>query len=361
MKNNTRNSKKTILAVDDIPENLDVVKSILTPQYIVQATVKGEIALKIAQKQKPDLILLDIMMPDMDGYEVCQKIKENQVTQDIPVIFLTGQDSITDEFLGLEVGAVDYISKPINPPVLMARIKAHLSLAETRKELKKHKENLEQMVQKKVKQLSNSKLAMIFSLAKLAESRDNETGEHLLRTQDYCKMLANKLKKTDKYQKKINSTFCENIYNASPLHDIGKVGISDSILLKPGKLTKNEFEIVKKHTIIGFDTLNEVQKKYSEGIFINMGIEIVRSHHEKWDGSGYPDGLKGVNIPLSARIMALADVYDALRSKRPYKDAFSHQKSRDIIIDDKGKHFDPVIVDAFLDLEKEFKSFTYEE
>ncbi|MCK8824055.1 HD domain-containing phosphohydrolase [Fuchsiella alkaliacetigena] len=360
MKEKDDQASQTILAVDDIAENLDVIKATLTPKYRVIAAINGQMAVKIAENKKPDLILLDIVLPKMNGYEVCQQLKENPETRDIPIIFVTGMNSTYEETKGLELGAVDYIVKPINSPILEARVKTHLELSETKQELKKHRNYLEDLVQKKVKEISESKTATIYALAKLTESRDKGTGKHLERTQRYCRLLASKLQEHDKYRSVIDSEYCENIYKASPLHDIGKVGISDSILLKPDKLTKEEFEIIKTHTIIGAQTLTEVKEKYTENVFINMGIDIVRSHHEKWNGNGYPDGLAGEEIPLSARIMAIADVYDALRTKRPYKDSFSHEKSCEIIIRNKEKHFDPLLVEAFIALQEKFKAISTE-
>ena len=353
-------SKDTILVVDDLAENLDVVRGVLADDYKVKAAINGQIALKIIQGQKPDLILLDINMPGMDGYELCQRLKDEPATKDIPVIFVTGQESVANEALGLEMGAVDYIKKPINPPILLARLRAHLNLADARDKLREHKNNLEQLVEEKIVEVLESKVATIHALAKLTSSRDEETGKHLSRTQKYCHLLATKLGEYEKYSSVIDQKYCDNIYRVSPLHDIGKVAIPDKILLKPAQLTEDEFETIKTHTVVGAETLSEVREQYNKNDFISMGIDIVRSHHEKWDGSGYPDALAGVEIPLAARIMAIADVYDALRTKRPYKDAFSHSKSKEIIVADKGSHFEPFLVEAFLELESKFKAISIE-
>ena len=352
--------QKNILAVDDSPENIEIIKQSLTPEYQVKAAVRGELALEIARQQRVDLILLDIRMPGMDGYEVCQRLKEDPDTAQIPIIFLTGQDTMSDEALGLQMGAVDFIIKPINPPILKARLQTHLALNSARKKLEKHNNYLEELVEEKVAEIADSRMALIYALARLAESRDEETGEHLIRTQKYCWLLVNKLKEKGGYCQEINDSYCKNISIATPLHDIGKVGIPDSILLKPGKLSAEEFERVKNHTLIGYDIIEEIQQMYADNTLLQVGANIVLYHHEKWNGSGYPEGLSGQDIPLEARIMAIADVYDALRSERPYKDAFSPAKSSKIIQEDRGSHFDPLLVDCFLELESEFAKISSE-
>ncbi|SDL27485.1 putative two-component system response regulator [Halarsenatibacter silvermanii] len=350
--------KLTVLAADDVPENLDIVKNALTPEYRVKAAVNGRLALKIAKNQEIDLILLDVRMPEMDGYEVCQRLLETPSTANIPIIFLTGQDTISDEVLGLEMGAVDFIKKPINPGILKRRIDTQLELRATRKKLRVHNNYLEELVEEKTKEISDSRMAMIYALAQLAEARDKETGDHLIRTQKYCWYLANKVKDTGRYNAEVDINYCKNLYIASPLHDIGKVGISDSILLKPGDLTDDEFERVKQHTVIGCKLLKKVQKMYSENYLLEIGLDLIHYHHEKWNGEGYPEGLEKDEIPLAARIMAIADVYDALRSERPYKEAFTHEKSCKIIEEDSGTHFDPFLVNCFLEISGEFKTIS---
>jgi putative two-component system response regulator len=246
------------------------------------------------------------------------------------------------------------VAKPFQEAEVLARVKTHLHLRRMQRELKTHNHRLEDLVREKVKEISDSQLATILAVSKLAEYRDDETGRHIERSRTFCRILAQKLRDNSRYAQGITDAFIENIYHAAPLHDVGKVGIRDHILLKPGKLTSEEFETMKTHTVIGAKTLETVRAKYPGNAFVNMGIAIARAHHEKWDGSGYPDGLSGEDIPLAGRIMALADVYDALRSKRPYKEAFSHEKSLKIIPDGSGKHFDPAVVDAFVSLEAEF-------
>jgi len=255
-----------------------------------------------------------------------------------------------------EQGGVDYIVKPFQLEEIRARVDTHLKLHFFQKELEINNLNLTQLVHEQVKEISESQMATIFALAKLTESRDSDTGDHLNRIQLFCRMLVDKLSTYSDYSKRIQPHFIETLQKASPLHDIGKVGIRDAILLKPGKLTPAEFKEMKSHTTIGANTLEDVFRKYPNNYFIEIGIEIARSHHEKWDGSGYPDGLKGDEIPLSASIMAVADVYDALRSKRVYKEAYSHLDACYIITKERGKHFNPLLVDAFMDSEKAFKS-----
>jgi putative two-component system response regulator len=359
-KDNNSIIKWKILIVDDSPEAIDVLGNALPRHYRRQAALSGEKAIKLLEpgKELPDLILLDVMMPGMDGYEVCKHFKSDERLKDIPVIYLSALTDIKDKVKAFEQGGVDYIEKPFQLEEVRARVDTHLKLRFYRKELEDHINNLEQMVQDKVKEISESQMATIFALAKLAESRDADTGDHLKRVQVFCRLIAEKLRMDINHNNSINAEYVDNLQKASPLHDIGKVGIRDAVLLKPGKLTPEEFEEMKAHTAIGAKTLEEVYQRYSNNQFIKIGIEIARSHHEKWDGSGYPDGLRTEQIPLSARIMALADVYDALRSKRIYKDAYSHEKALKIIVLDSGKHFDPSVTEAFLKVEQEFE-WTY--
>ncbi|MCB9639893.1 MAG: response regulator [Myxococcales bacterium] len=348
-------SESTVMIIDDTPANLGLLEEVLSKQgYRVVAFPTGKHALKAAQKRIPDLILLDIMMPEESGFEVCQKLKADSKLCEIPVIFISALDDTNNKVKALSRGGVDYITKPFQEDEVLARVKTHLSLRRMQQELERHNNYLEELVQEKVKEISDSQLATILAVSKLAEYRDEETGLHIERTRIFCKLLAQELQKNEDFSQIITHQYIENIYQAAPLHDIGKVGVPDHILLKPGKLTSDEFTVMKSHVTIGASTLQKIFLQYPHNNFIKMGIELTRSHHEKWDGSGYPDGIKGEDIPLSARIMALADVYDALRSKRIYKDAFSHQKSMDIITEGRGKHFDPAIVDAFLALEEQF-------
>ncbi|MBF0411839.1 MAG: two-component system response regulator [Desulfamplus sp.] len=331
----------TVMVVDDTEANIDVLVNTLEDMYDVRVAMDGETALEDIMEDPPDLILLDIMMPNIDGYEVCKRLKENESTKNIPVIFLTAMTEEKDEAKGLLLGAVDYVTKPFSPDLIKARVKNQL-------ELKKYRDNLEELVQERTKELMLTQEVTIYSLACLAETRDPETGGHILRTQRYVKMLAEQLKNHPKFKDFLDDKTIELLFKSAPLHDIGKVGVPDNILMKPGKLSDEEFAEMKKHTICGRDALRFAELKLGSNSFMRYAREIAYTHQEKWDGSGYPEGIKADEIPMSGRIMAIADVYDALVSKRFYKPAFSHKKALDIIKDGKGKHFDPDMVDAFL-------------
>lgn len=355
------NSKKyTILIVDDTPDNLSLLSALLKDLYKTKIAINGEKALKIATAETPpDLILLDIMMPEIDGYEVCRQLKENPQTAEIPVIFLTAKSQVEDEQKGFELGAVDYITKPISPPILMSRVHNHLMLKEARDILKNQNEILEEKVQKRTEELSIIKDVTILAMASLAETRDNETGNHIRRTQNYVKALAVQLKNHPNFCELLTPENIESLYKSAPLHDIGKVGIPDYILLKPGRLSPEEFEIMKKHAQYGSESIESAENKVNASqSFLTFAKEIAHYHHEKWDGSGYPKGLQGVDIPTSARLMAVADVYDALISKRCYKPAFTHETAVDLIIKGSGNHFDPEIVDAFCKIAEEFRQIS---
>lgn len=352
---------ETILIVDDNPENRALLAGLLKPHYRLLVATSGAQALTICHKQKPDLVLLDIMMPEMDGYEVCQRMRADPELQDIPVIFLTAKSQIEDEQRGFDVGAVDYIQKPISPPILLVRTRTHLRLRQAMKLLAEQNETLELKVKERTHELEALQDATIIAMASLAETRDNETGNHIRRTQRYIEVLANQLLLEGQYADQLTPESIKALYKSSPLHDIGKVGIPDHVLLKPGKLTEEEFEIMKLHTVLGRDVIDTVEQCiHFECDFLTFAKEIAYSHQEKWDGSGYPEGLKGAEIPLSARLMALADVYDALISKRVYKPPFSHEKALAIIEEGRGQHFDPIIVDAFLSVEDKFKQIAKE-
>jgi len=344
-------SRLTILAVDDTPTNIDVIKELLSDSYFVQAAVNGKMALKIIEKKKPDLILLDIMMPEMDGYEVCQLLKADEATRDIPVIFLTAKVEMEDERKGLELGAVDYITKPLSPAILKERVKTHLELKVARDYLKRENEILEEKVVERTQQMEELQDVAMVAMGSLAETRDPETGNHIRRTQRYVKLLALQLKDHPRFSDFLTPMNITALYKSAPLHDIGKVGIPDHILLKPGKLTDEEFNEMKKHTTYGRDAIASAMMSISYADnFLVFAKEIAYSHQEKWDGSGYPEGLAGDDIPISARLMAVADVYDALISRRVYKPPFPHEKAVSIIKEGKGSHFDSDMVDAFMEI-----------
>lgn len=351
--------KATILVVDDTPDNLMLISTLLKKFYKVKVANSGEKALKIVESEfPPDLILLDIMMPEMDGYEVCKRLKANDKTKDIPVIFLTSKSDANHETKGFELGAVDYITKPITLQVVLARVKTHLDMEKMQMFLRDQNSFLELEVAKRTAEIMAIQDVAIHAMASLAETRDNDTGNHIRRTQHYVKLLAEKLRFHPRFSHFLDDNkIIEILFKSAPLHDIGKVGIPDKILLKPGKFEPEEFEIMKAHPALGRDAI--LQAEHELGIdvpFLKYAKEIAYCHQEKWDGSGYPQGLSGDNIPISARLMAVADVYDALISRRVYKEGMSHAQAVQIIKDGKGHHFDPDMVNAFLELQDEFQA-----
>ena len=348
----------TILVVDDTPENLELMSGLLKDLYRVRVANSGERALKLAAADPaPDLVLLDVMMPGIDGYEVCRRLKADPATAGTPVIFLTAKAEIDDERRGLSLGAVDYITKPISPPIVLARIKTHLTLKAATDRLRDQNTVLEAEVQRRTHIISAIQDVTVFAMASLAETRDNETGNHLRRTQHYVRCLAHALQQHPRFASVLTEENIELLFKSAPLHDIGKVGIPDHILLKPGKLTPEEFEIMKTHTTLGFEALTRAEEALGERLdFLAFAKQIALSHQEKWDGSGYPHGLAGEDIPVAARLMALADVYDALISQRVYKPPFDHLEAVRIISAGRGTHFDPDMVDAFLRLQDDFRA-----
>ena len=346
----------TVLVVDDTPDNLSLMGGLLRDHYQVKVANQGEKALKIAQgEQPPDLILLDIMMPGMDGYEVCRRLKANLHTRDIPVIFLTARADMEDERQGLALGAVDYITKPISPPILLARVATHLALKASADFLRDKSAYLEREVALRTLEVQAIQDVTIMAMTSLAETRNNETGNHIRRTQLYVKALAEHLRDHPRFAHVLTDRMVDLLYKSAPLHDIGKIGIPDAILLKPGKLTVEEFEIMKTHTTLGRNAIEEAERRLGMRVaFLSVSKEIAYSHQEKWDGSGYPEGLKGDAIPVSARLMAVADVYDALISKRVYKPAFPHEQACATIVKGRGTHFDPDMVDAFVAIAQDF-------
>ena len=350
--------KATVLVVDDTPDNLTLMSSLLKDTYKVKVAHNGEKALKVARSEAPpDLILLDIMMPGMDGYEVCQHLKSDPATRDIPVIFLTAKSEVEDEKKGLELGAVDYITKPISPPIVMARVATQLSLKASADFLRDKADYLEIEVSKRTREIMAIQDVTILAMASLAETRDSDTGNHIRRTQYYVKALAEKLKTHPRFTAFLTEHNIAMLFKSAPLHDIGKVGIPDRILLKPGKFEPEEFEIMKTHAALGRDAIQAAEDQLGIKVeFLTMAKEIAYGHQEKWDGGGYPTGCAGDAIPISARLMAVADVYDALISRRVYKEGMPHDKAVQIIAASKGSHFDPDIVDAFLELQDEFRA-----
>lgn len=340
--------KSTVLVVDDTEANIDILLDALGDHYDIRVALDGETAIEDIQEDPPDLILLDIMMPGMDGYEVCRYLKRTPDLMDIPVIFLTAMTQEQDEARGLALGAVDYITKPFSPDLVRARVSNHL-------ELKRHRDHLQELVDQRTRELALTQEVTIYSLASLAETRDPETGGHILRTQRYVRALAVQMAGVPGFAEQLDEDMIRILYDSAPLHDIGKVGVADSILLKPGNLTDEEFIEMKNHTVYGKRALRVAEEKLGDNSFMKIAREIAYTHHEKWDGTGYPQGLKGEQIPISGRLMAIADVYDALISKRVYKPPFSHKKALDHIQKDSGTHFDPRMVENLMKIQDEFK------
>ncbi|MBE9539991.1 MAG: two-component system response regulator [Proteobacteria bacterium] len=341
----------TILIVDDSPTVLASMNKTLASSYRVRAANSGERAIEmVSTDPRPDLILLDVIMPGMDGYTVLSKLRENPDTHDIPVIFVTAMEAEEDEERGLELGAVDYITKPIRPAILMARVKSHLVLKCVNDFLNNKNAFLEAEISRRMEENQTIQNVSIRALAHLAEARDPETGEHIQRTQSYVRVLARHLQRHSRFSKLITESFATLLTRSAPLHDIGKVGIPDEILLKSGSLTESEWEVMKTHAELGANAIEYAENDVEQHVeFLSLAKEIAHWHHEKWDGSGYPDGLAGEAIPISARIMAIADVFDALITNRVYKTAISFDDVRDIIVAERGRHFDPDIVDVFID------------
>lgn len=354
-------SKPTLLVIDDIPENLTLMYQLLKEEYKIKGANSGLKGISIAESTSPDLILLDIMMPDMDGFAVCEQLKANPTTAHIPIIFLTAKSEQLDEYKGLKLGAVDYITKPIHPDIVKARVRAHVSLKLAHDILRGEKASLENEVARRTQELVRQREELhtiqdvaFYAMVSLAETRDNETGNHIRRTQTYIKLLAENLRNNPHYALQLDDRTIDLLYKSAPLHDIGKIGISDTILLKQGKLTEDEFEIMKTHTTIGYEAIQKAELVTGKSIeFLRYAKDIAYAHHEHWDGRGYPLGLAGNDIPLAARLMAIADVYDALISRRVYKPAFTHRDAVQLIWEGRGTHFDPDIVDVFMAINEE--------
>ena len=326
-------SQETVLVVDDCPEMIDTLGVMLRPFYRVKFATNGPDAISLAQRVPPDLILLDVMMPGMSGHQVCSRLKADLRTSDIPILFVTASNDAADEQLGLELGAVDYLHKPLNPPLVVQRVRIHLAL---------HRQNLalEAKIRERTRQLEDTRLEIVRRLGTAGEYRDNETGLHVIRMSLIVRRLA--------LEMGLSENQAELLYQAAPMHDIGKIGIPDHILLKPGALDPEEREIMKNHTVIGAEIIG-----HHDSPLLQLACSVALTHHEKWDGSGYPRGLAGESIPLEGRLVALADVYDALTSVRPYKGAWTADAAFAFIQDQAGRHFDPKLVPLFLALKNE--------
>jgi len=343
--------RHTILVVDDVSDNVALLSNLLAGTYRTLVATSGLEALNVARRSPhPDLILLDIVMPNMDGMEVCRQLKADPQTADIPIIFLTAQSDVQDEQAGLDLGAVDYITKPISAALVMARIKTHLHLKATRDFLKSKNEYLANEVGRRTREIAMIQDVTMVAMGSLAETRDTETGAHIHRTQHFMRLLATNARSLPELASQLTEEAVSTLYKSAPLHDIGKVGIPDHILLKPGKLTPEEFEVMKTHTTLGRQAILTAERYLGTSTsFLTIAREITWTHHERWDGLGYPQGLKEEAIPLSGRLMAIADVYDALRTARVYKPAFSHDKATEMIKEGKGTQFDARLVEVFLE------------
>ena len=347
--------KETVLIVDDVEMNRIILEDILVDHYDIAHASNGieAISCMFSGEVTPAIVLLDIMMPEMDGYEVLELMQGNPLTSKIPVIFITAADAETNETRGLSLGAVDYISKPFNPEVVKLRVSNHLRL-------RHYSESLEEMVNLKVNELTRTKERMLETMANVIEYRNLETGHHIKRTSGLSKILVDHLYENPQFNRLLTSEDQEIIVKAVPLHDIGKIGIPDNVLLKPGPLTSEEFEIIKTHATVGSDIILTMQAADDNDPYLSYCYDICRYHHERWDGKGYPDGLKGEDIPLSARILAVIDVYDALVSKRVYKPPLSHDEAIEIIKQGGGAQFDPEITKALLDVHSRFETINFE-
>lgn len=352
--------KPSILLVDDEPTNIKILIEVLKAEYDLLIATSGQQALEQVRQNSDDidLILLDVNMPSMTGIEVLEQINALLPSGKIPVIFVTARNDARDEAEGLESGAVDYITKPISAPIVRARIHTQLTLRGAKLALEEQNRILEEKVRERTEEISHTQDVIINALTSLAEARDNETGSHIIRTQYYVKELAEMIRTFPEYEHELNDENIEAMFKTAPLHDVGKVGIPDRVLLKPGKLDDEEWVIMRTHPTLGGDALKKAGESVQGrgALFLKYAEEIAYGHHEKWDGSGYPQGLVGTDIPISARLMAIADVYDALISRRCYKDAMSHQQALDIMLEGKGKHFDPLMLQVFLDNESLFRA-----
>lgn len=336
-----------VLVVDDAPANLSLLAGLLQANYRVKLAASGAKALELVQRARPDLILLDVMMPGMDGYEVCQRLKADPETRAIPVLFLTAMTQTEDEARGFQVGAADFIQKPINPIVLQARVRTHLQVKAYEDELRDRNVWLQTELSQRLQQVDLLRDATLHVMISFAEFRDEATGHHVRRTQEYVRTLAAWLYVQGRHPEVLNPESIDHIARSAPLHDLGKVATPDHILLKPGRHTPEEQVTMRLHAMQGWEMLRRAADRMgNDGHFLQHAMDIARCHHEKWDGTGYPEGLMGADIPLSARLMAVADVYDALISRRPYKPPMTHEQALGIIRDGAGAHFDPGVVEA---------------
>ncbi|RFO98150.1 two-component system response regulator [Rhodoferax lacus] len=355
--------RDSILVVDVDPGNLARISGMLDANYRVFVTPIAADALEFAVREQPDLILLDILTPGNHGYALCRQLKDNPLTKHIPVVFLAGRTDLEHEETWLQMGAADYVTHPIRPGILLLRLHAHMAQATVSRAIRQSNDILKVEVANRTRQLLAMQDITILAMASLSETRDSDTGNHLLRTQNYVRLLAQHMQDKPGYADFLSDEVVNILHRCAPLHDIGKVGIPDRILLKAGRYTEEEYEQMKRHPALGRDALSGAQRLAggsdqlpgAQGHFFEIAKDLVYAHHEKWDGTGYPEGLKGCDIPVPARLMAVADVYDALISPRVYKPAMTHAKAKQIILQGRGTFFAPEIVDAFMDLDAEFQ------
>ena len=348
METDMQPQKPRLLIIDDEPFFLDLLAEALSPHFHISLAKSAQQGLKLALSEaRPDLILLDVVMPQMDGYSACEQLKKNPLSADIPVIFLTARRDIEDELRGFNLGAVDYITKPISIPILLTRVRTQLALSQQRIAL-------EQLVQERTVELDKTRDAIVYGMGEMAEARDSETGNHLLRTREYVRLLAQQLARSQAYQSMLTPRLIDTFRRAAPLHDIGKIRIPESILRKASALDDDERQVMNKHPLYGKEIIDNAERKIGSTLFIGVARDIAYCHHEKWDGGGYPRQLQEKDIPLSARLMAVADVYDALVSKRYYKEAMTHSAAMDYLHEQSGAHFDPDIIQALDRAQGEF-------
>ena len=353
--------KKTIIMVDDNISNLTIGANVLEGSYNLITLSSGKLLLRALEKRRPELILIDIEMPEMSGFDTIKAVKNNPETSTIPVIFLTAKADSESELKGLSLGALDYITKPFSPPLLLKRIELHLLLQAQKRELREKQQelesfnaNLQKMVNEKAKTVTELQNTILGTMANLVESRDCVTGGHIERTQHYLRILLNATLISDEYKDETSNWDIELLLQSAQLHDVGKIAIDDNILRKPGKLTEEEFTKIKEHAEVGKQIIEGIEAKTSNNDFLKQAKILAYTHHEKWNGSGYPNALTGSDIPLQGRLMAIADVYDALVSDRPYKKAMPHEQAVDIIKSESGTHFDPGLVELFLSVADKF-------
>lgn len=343
-----------VLIVDDLPLNVEILCKVLRKHYELATAENGLECLEQVARFQPQVVLLDIMMPGINGYETCRRIKAGCQGQFVQVILVSGKASPHERLEGYDALADDYVVKPFHHDELLSKVRVQMrlweaqrELANARDQLQRHAAGLEQLVAERTRQLVETQDSLVFALARLTESRDSDTGNHLQRMRAYSMLIAQQLREAPQYAVCISDEFLHDLYRAAPLHDVGKVGVPDAILLKPGRLTPDEFEVMKQHVALGAETLDRVRSHCGSNAFLTMAAEIARFHHEWYDGRGYLAGASGVDIPLAARIVAVADVFDALTSTRPYKRAYSHEVAREMVLNESGTHFDPGVVAAF--------------